>query len=142
MFLRKICFLKSVYFYFIRRLQAGLEFFGLYYYPIVTVRLEGGGWNYGNVFVDGKAICNGDTYLWDLRDARVVCSMLNLPDAVAATTESEFGEVNPDDFGMWKVDCEGNEEDIRDCPHSSDIPSWACDGGTAAGVVCGGNTRL
>ena len=54
----------------------------------VTVKLEGGGWNYGNVFVDGKPIC---AWWWDLRDARVVCSMLNLPDAVAATTESELG---------------------------------------------------
>ena len=67
--------------------------------------------------------------------------MLNLPDAIAATYRSVFGESTLD-FRMAEVDCFGDEEDIRDCPHSSDIDPYRCDGGHSAGVVCGGNTRL
>ena len=67
--------------------------------------------------------------------------MLNLPEAVAATYYSVFGEVGDQDFGMAEIRCFGDEEDIRDCPHSTDIPEW-CDGGSAAGVVCGGNTSV
>ena len=99
----------------------------------------GGGRNYGNVFVDGKPICDVE---WDLRDAQVVCAMLNLRDALAATTRSAFGRVRPP-FGRTKVGCEGNETDIRDCSHSIVIPSWWDCNVWAAGVVCrGGNTGL
>ena len=106
---------------------------------VTVIRLVGGGASYGNVFVDNKPICD---YGWGLRDAEVVCSMQNMS-AVAATSRSTFGRVNSGDFGMTRVQCEGGEKDVRSCKHDTEIPSWACDGGWAAGVVCdGGNTGL
>ena len=90
------------------------------------------------MFVDGKPICDDN---WDLRDAQVVCGMLNFPGAVAATRRSAFGQVRLP-FGRNWVGCEGNETDIRDCWHRTDT-SFNCDGGSAAGVVClGGGTGL
>ena len=69
--------------------------------------------------------------------------MLDFPEAVAATTGSLFGEVNVF-YGMSDLECEGNEEDIRDCPHRSGIfIPWKCRShGHTAGVVCSGNTKL
>ena len=89
--------------------------------------------------MENKPIC-GD-WAWDLRDAEVVCGMQNMS-AVAATRYSQFGQVNSEDFGMYRVECEGGEKDVRNCTHRTEIPS-RCDGGDAAGVVCdGGNTGL
>ena len=88
------------------------------------------------MLVDNKPICH---YYWDLRDAEVVCKMMNMS-ALAAIRKSQFGRVNRGEFGMDDVRCEGGEKDVRNCTHDTKIPP-RCHGGDAAGVVCdGGNT--
>ena len=89
------------------------------------------------MFVDGEPICDWE---WDLREAQVVCAMLNFPGAAAVTRRSELGQVRPPFGSVW-VGCGGNETDIRDCSHDTDIPSFF-HGGDAAGVVCLGGTGL
>ena len=86
----------------------------------------------GNVFVDGRPVCDDE---WDLRDAAVVCRLLFNVSALAATTGSEFGQVG-DDFSMEDVKCTGQEGDLRKCQHRTEY--IYCDGGSYAGVVCGG----
>ena len=98
---------------------------------LCTVELRGGGAMSGNVFVNGGPVCDNE---WDLRDADVVCRMLFNSSALAATTESAFGQVGHD-FAMDQVDCSGEEEDLHDCQHETEEN---CKGGEAAGVLCGG----
>ena len=98
---------------------------------VVTVELRGGGPMAGNVFVDGRPVCDDE---WDLRDAAVVCRLLFNVSALAATTDSQFGRVGSD-FSMDNVNCTGEEEDLRECHHETKDD---CRGTEAAGVVCGG----
>ena len=102
---------------------------------MLTVKLVGGDRYRGNVFVNGRPVC--DDY-WDLTDAGVVCgSLFENRFALEATEESRFGEVG-DDFSMDDVQCRGNETSLLQCEHETEDN---CGGGEAAGVVCG-NTRL
>ena len=79
---------------------------------MLTVELVGGGLYIGNVFVNGRPVCDDQ---WDLTDAGVVCgSLFENGIALEATRESRFGEVE-DDFSMDDVQCRGNETSILQC---------------------------
>merc|ERR1719315_313692 len=79
-----------------------------------SLELRGGNTMQGNVYVNGKPVC--DDY-WNLDDAKVVCRMLGFQ-AVRATSKSKFGRVE-NDFAMDDVRCLGTETDIANCPHST-----------------------
>jgi len=83
----------------------------------------------GNVFVEGRSICDDS---WDLDDANVVCRQLGFRGALEGKYESYFGEVE-DNFILDDVHCVGDEADIRDCPHSD---SENCGTMEGAGVIC------
>ena len=93
------------------------------------IQLRGGrGKLEGNVYVDGKPVCDDD---WDIEDARVVCRMMGWS-VVKETKGSHFGKV-PDNFAMDNVDCVGDELDIEKCVHFIEDN---CGKDEGAGVVC------
>jgi len=89
----------------------------------------------GNVFVDGKPVC--DDY-WGRNDAKVVCRELGFSGVVTYKKRSYFGRV-PDDFVMDNVHCTGNEARLHDCRHR-DVHN--CRGHEGAGVICRSNLAL
>ena len=83
---------------------------------MLTVELVGGGRYSGNVYVDGRPVCDSS---WDLADASTVCRMLfpNITSsAVEATTGSAFGFTGGS-FSMTNMTCRGNETNINTCQH-------------------------
>ncbi|KAK3711285.1 hypothetical protein QZH41_015006 [Actinostola sp. cb2023] len=73
---------------------------------------------------------------WDIRDATVVCRMLNLGNATEAVTTARFG---PGKGKTWldDVDCLGNENSLGKCSHQG----WGqenCEHSEDAGVRCSG----
>ena len=71
---------------------------------------------------------------WDLNDAQVVCSELDLDKAVNASHSAYYGQGSGH---IWLDDlrCVGNEQTIGDCIHLG----WGnhnCDHGHDAGVMC------
>jgi len=85
----------------------------------------------GNVFLEGKAVCDDD---WGENEARVVCRELGYGGVLRFTTGSEFGPVPAPHTGD-KPRCEGTEENLLDCTSSSP-PGMQCDSGEGAGVIC------
>jgi hypothetical protein len=83
----------------------------------------------GNVYVDGKPVCDDK---WDLLDANVACNQLGLGLAISATKNSFFG-LAEGDFGIDNVECIGSENSISECEHS---PRHNCEKNEAAGVIC------
>ena len=72
---------------------------------------------------------------WSLEDAKVVCGMLGLPQATAATLGKSFGRgTGP----VWldDVKCVGNETSLMFCP-KADLGVKDCAHFEDAGVVCG-----
>ena len=57
-------------------------------------------------------------YNWNLKDAQVVCNELGYGTAIAATTDSYFGEGNGRTW-LDNVYCAGTEWSIEDCSHSN-----------------------
>jgi len=85
----------------------------------------------GNVFLEGKAVCDDD---WGEDEARVVCRELGYGGVLRFTTGSKFGPVPAPHTGN-KLRCEGTEENLLDCTSSSP-PGMQCDSGEGAGVIC------
>ena len=83
----------------------------------------------GNVYIDGKPICDDK---WDIHDANVVCHQLGLGGAIVATKKSFFGLADQD-YALDNVECSGTEDTISDCEHSS---THNCQNNEAAGVIC------
>ncbi|XP_071479262.1 scavenger receptor cysteine-rich domain-containing protein DMBT1-like [Diadema antillarum] len=101
-----------------------------------TVRLVGGeSLTEGRVelYYDGdwSTVCDDN---WDIRDAKVVCSMLGYLGTSRATSGAEFGQgtglILLDD-----VNCAGDEVDILQCPHNG-LGTHNCGHHEDAGVVC------
>ena len=89
-----------------------------------TGGLENGQW---------VTIC-GD-YLWDYRDARVVCRQLGYPDALEAIRYGRYGDgIGPN--WLDGIDCFGNEIDIFTCDHFG-IDNRFCYYGSAAAECLG-----
>merc|ERR1712110_652124 len=86
----------------------------------------------GNVFLEGKAVCDDD---WGEDEARVVCRELGYGGVLRFTTGSKFGPVPAPHTGN-KLRCEGTEENLLDCTSYSSPPVMQCDSGEGAGVIC------
>jgi deleted-in-malignant-brain-tumors protein 1 len=75
-------------------------------------------------------VCNSD---WDMRDANVVCRMLNYKGAISA--RENFG---PGTGPIWltRLSCVGYERNIVNCTHDGLGQTSSCSHGNDAGVVC------
>lgn len=74
---------------------------------------------------------------WDLKDATVVCRMLNYTGALAATLYSSYGG-GQGKIWLDSLDCVGNESSVEECPHGG----WGnhdCSHAEDAGVICQAN---
>ena len=54
---------------------------------------------------------------WDLNDAQVVCSELNLGDVVAARLNAYYGRGRGKKIWLDNLNCVGTEQTIRNCSH-------------------------
>ena len=94
---------------------------------------SGGNCRKGNVYVDGRAVCDDD---WDDTDAGVVCRELGFNDGGHATKDSYFGSVDLGTVSGWdQVRCRGHESSLTECSHEEYDD---CSGSEGAGVVCYG----
>ncbi|XP_072168033.1 scavenger receptor cysteine-rich domain-containing protein DMBT1-like [Diadema setosum] len=72
---------------------------------------------------------------WDLVDATVVCRELGFGTAKRAVSGSYFGSRSYGSIHYDDVACTGNEQSLKDCPHSA---THDCSHLEDAGVVCTG----
>jgi len=106
------------------------------------IELRGGSsWMEGNLFVDGKPVCDDQwqTNLHGNQNAGVVCRMLGFSKGVSLGPENgyeRFGAVPSTDWSMDDVECTGTETDIRQCPGRKNCGRCNCDADEGAGVVC------
>ncbi|XP_036941411.1 deleted in malignant brain tumors 1 protein-like isoform X1 [Acanthopagrus latus] len=91
------------------------------------------------VMNDGQwgTVCDDE---WDLRDAEVVCRVIDCGTAQMAKTSAFFG---PGQGDIWldDVGCFGNETSLMHCRHPT-LGENNCGHGEDAGVVCSANIRL
>ena len=85
------------------------------------------------VFYNDKwgTICN---YLWDLKDADVVCRQLGYDGALSAPGAAAFGQ-GIGQIWLYDVRCIGTETSLSQCSHRG----WGigfCWSSEAAGVIC------
>merc|ERR1711892_405105 len=98
------------------------------------VELRGGSRrNEGNVFVNGKPVCDD---MWDKNDATVACRMLGYKSG-RPTTKSKFGST-PSKYILDDVMCVGTETSLFDCGYRK---RDNCGKNEGAGVVCSGSER-
>ncbi|XP_071495979.1 uncharacterized protein, partial [Diadema antillarum] len=106
-----------------------------------NVRLVGGKYGEGRVelYVNGSwsTVCDDE---WDVRDAGVVCRMLNFPGAEEAPGSAEFGEGTGATI-LDDVECTGNETNIFDCVHAG-LYVENCGHWEDAGAVCSINGKI
>ena len=85
------------------------------------------------VFFDGHwgTVCDD---FWDIKDADVVCRMLNYSGAISAVKYAGYG---PGNGHIWldNVHCNGTETSIEDCKQEK-VGYHDCYHGEDAGVVC------
>ena len=97
---------------------------------------DGGAPNQGRVEINvggvWGTVCD---YGWDINDAQVVCRMLNLSAATAATRYAAFGEGRGPSWLRY-VRCTGNENSLLNCPHDG-LGHRYCGHYRGAGAVCG-----
>lgn len=77
---------------------------------------------------------------WDLRDASVVCRMLNYSGVLAAPSYGAYGE-GSGQIWLDSLLCTGNESSIEECPHGG----WGnhdCSHFEDAGVICQTNDSV
>ena len=88
------------------------------------------------VLYDGSwgTICDSD---WDIRDAKVVCRMLDFDGAMEATHSARFGKGSGDSI-LEGVRCRGTEDHLADCLHAG-FGSNVCDHEKDAGAICYSN---
>lgn len=72
---------------------------------------------------------------WDIRDAKVVCRVLNMGEALDAKSESEFGSGTSTSSRFY--DCRGNEPSLSACSSgSSNRPACASSQAKDASIHC------
>ena len=71
---------------------------------------------------------------WDLKDAAVICRMLNYTGALAAPLSGAYGE-GSGTIWLDSVNCMGNETSIENCPHDG-LGNHDCSHFEDAGVIC------
>jgi len=100
---------------------------------IQGLELRGGlsGEHEGNIFLDGRPVCDDGFSQRGHENAIVVCRMLGYQSGTF-TENSHFGNV-PLDFIMDDVHCNGTEKNLRDCSHNS---KSKCTEEEGAGVIC------
>jgi len=106
--------------------------------PDVKVRLRGSSWSHEGrveVYHEGEwgTICND---YWGLKEAAVVCRMLNYSKVVKVVRGAYYGRVHSS-FPIWmdNVKCRGDEQTIAACRHNG----WNvhdCNHNKDAGIVC------
>ncbi|XP_031562352.1 deleted in malignant brain tumors 1 protein-like [Actinia tenebrosa] len=74
-------------------------------------------------------VCNSH---WDIRDANVVCRMLNYKGAMRVYTAG--GGTGP--VWLTRLGCKGDEKDLLNCTHSGLGQTGSCSHGNDAGVYC------
>ena len=91
------------------------------------------------MFHNGKwgTVCDNG---WDLNDAQVVCTELDLGIAFIARHSAFYGQ-GSGQIWLDDLDCVGTEETIRNCPHRS-WGSHNCSHGEDAGVKCSAGTYI
>ena len=74
---------------------------------------------------------------WDLKDAAVICRMLNFSGVLAAP---KYGAYGPGSGKIWfdGLECVGDESNITDCPHDG-LGVHDCSHFDDAGVICQSN---
>ena len=102
-----------------------------------SVRLADGGVPYqGRVEINVKGtwgtVCS---YWWNIKDAEVVCRMLNLSAPIAAPKDAAFGE-GRGPVWLQSVRCIGNESSLLDCSHGG-LGLGICAHNEDVSVVCG-----
>lgn len=104
-------------------------------YGSSTIRLMGGGRNYGRVeiFQHGVwgTVCD-DT--WDMNDANVACRELGYSCATSALQSAAYGR-GSGPILRDHIHCHGWETSLINCPHDK-ISLTHCNHGEDAGVVC------
>nr|XP_054765111.1 deleted in malignant brain tumors 1 protein-like [Lytechinus pictus] len=85
------------------------------------------------VMYDGSwgTICDNE---WDLRDARVVCKMLNFDGALAAPGSATFGQ-GSGDILLDDVSCDSTHDNLADCYHRG-IGVSNCQHEEDSGAIC------
>ena len=78
--------------------------------------------------------------LWTIKDAEVVCRMLNFSAPIVASLYAAFGEGRGP---MWlqSVKCIGNESSLLDCSHNA-LGIGSGDHSKDVSVVCGKSLRF
>ena len=71
---------------------------------------------------------------WDLKDARVVCKMLEFDGALAAPGSATFG-AGSGNILLDDVGCEGTEDALAECYHRG-LEVNNCEHDSDAGVIC------
>nr|XP_054765110.1 LOW QUALITY PROTEIN: deleted in malignant brain tumors 1 protein-like [Lytechinus pictus] len=71
---------------------------------------------------------------WDLRDARVICRMLEFDGALQAPRSARFGQGSGSILLTW-VGCDGTEGNLADCAHAG-IGRYSCSHARDAGAIC------
>ena len=107
-----------------------------------SVRLADGGVPYrGRVEINVNGtwgtVCS---VLWTIKDAEVVCRMLNFSAPIVASKYAAFGEGRGP---MWlqSVKCIGNESSLLDCSHNA-LGIGSGDHSKDVSVVCGKSLRF
>lgn len=72
---------------------------------------------------------------WDIRDAKVVCRVLNMGEALDAKSESEFGSGTSTSSRFYN--CQGNEPSLSSCSSgSSNGPACASSQANDSSIHC------
>lgn len=108
------------------------------FFVLVKVRLvDGSSPLQGRVEISRKGVwgtvCG---QAWTLKEARVICRMLNLSDAFRAMKHSFFGR-GSGQIWLTGVQCTGLERSLTECKHADWGETSSCSHSNDVGVICG-----
>ena len=104
-------------------------------YSSSTIRLMGGGRNYGRVEIYDHGVwgtvCDDS---WDMTDANVACRELGYSGATSAPQSAAYGQ-GTGNILRDHIDCQGSETSLLNCPADKVVPGH-CSHAEDSGVVC------